>query len=106
VDRRIQHTIALIESNVSGTFSVCELAADVHLSPSHFRHLFKRDTGATLAQFLMNERLREAGTLLETTYLSVKEIMNKVGIYDESHFAHDFRIKHGVSPSRYGKRSS
>ena len=70
MDRRIQHTIGLIEDKVSNSFRVKDLAADVNLSPSHFRHLFKRETGTTVAQYVMNERMKEAGALLQTTYLS------------------------------------
>jgi transcriptional regulator GlxA family with amidase domain len=101
MDRRIQLTIGLIDREFNRTLEVNKLAVDVNLSPSHFRHLFRKETGTTLAKYVLNKRMNEARDLLDTTYLSVKEIMNLVGIYDDSHFAHSFKAKHGVSASRY-----
>jgi AraC-like DNA-binding protein len=33
--------------------------------------------------------------------LSVKEIMNRVGLSDESHFVHEFKKTYGLAPSKY-----
>jgi AraC-like DNA-binding protein len=45
--------------------------------------------------------MQKAKELLETTCLRVKEIMNQVGIRDESHFARTFKKLYGVSPTQY-----
>jgi AraC-like DNA-binding protein len=42
-----------------------------------------------------------ARNLLETTFLNIKEIMNKVGVKDESHFVRDFKVICGVTPAQY-----
>ncbi len=47
----------------------------------------------------------EAEKLLRTTLLSVKEIMNRVGISNESHFVHAFKKAHRLSPSKYRSAS-
>jgi transcriptional regulator GlxA family with amidase domain len=65
------------------------------------RHLFKAETGETPTQFLKEVRLRDAERLLLTTFLSVKEIMNRVGFLDESHFGHEFKRMYGLAPSKY-----
>ena len=39
--------------------------------------------------------------LLTTTFLSVKEIVRRVGLTDESHFVRDFKRFYGVTPSEY-----
>jgi transcriptional regulator GlxA family with amidase domain len=43
--------------------------------------------------------------LLSSTFLSVKEIMHRVGVASDSHFAHDFREASGLSPTQYRRRS-
>lgn len=48
--------------------------------------------------------MRRAQELLETTFLSVKEIMAKVGVTDESHFVRDFKRFHGCTPAQYRAR--
>jgi AraC-like DNA-binding protein len=45
--------------------------------------------------------MERAKILLETTFLSVKEIMTEVGVSDESHFVRDFKSVYGVSPARF-----
>ena len=92
---------ALIEHEFRQILKINKLAVSVNLSDSHFRHLFKRETGTTLAQYVLNKRMNEARNLLDTTYLSVKEVMNLVGICDDSHFAHCFRAKYGTSASQH-----
>ena len=45
--------------------------------------------------------MREAEKLLRTTFLSVKEIMNCVGLSNESHFVHEFKKTYKLAPSKY-----
>ncbi len=45
--------------------------------------------------------MEEAQLLLSTTFLSIKEIMNRVGIADNSHFAHEFKKFVGLTPTIY-----
>ncbi len=101
MDRRIQLVTAAIEENFRRAWDTEQLAALVNLSPSRLRHLFKADLNKTPAQYLKYVRMQEAEKLLRTTFLSVKEIMNRVGILDESHFGHEFKKIYGVAPSKY-----
>lgn len=45
--------------------------------------------------------MERAGHLLETSFLSIKEVAHAVGINDGSHFARDFKTIHGVTPTQY-----
>ena len=45
--------------------------------------------------------MQKAKKLLETTVLSVKQIMAMVGVKDESHFVRDFEMSCGLTPVRY-----
>lgn len=101
VDVRIHILLSFIQSELHRDLYLEELAHLVNLSPSRLRHLFKRDTGQTLTQYLVSQRLNQARVLLETTHLSVKEIMNRVGISDSSHFARDFKKLFGLTPTTY-----
>ena len=99
VDVRIQILTRLIQSEFRRNLCLEELAGSVNLSPSRLRHLFKHDTGQTLGQYVMCQRMNRARLLLRTTHFSVKEVMNQVGISDPSHFARDFKKCFGVSPT-------
>jgi AraC-like DNA-binding protein len=45
--------------------------------------------------------MERAKDLLESSFLSVKEIAYQVGLNDESHFVRDFKSTYGLSPAIY-----
>ena len=79
---------------------VSDLAHAVNLSPSRFTLLFRAETGVSPARYLQMLRMDEARVLIQSTFLSVKEIMAKVGFNDPSHFTRSFARRHGMAPSR------
>jgi len=98
---RIKRVIERMQGDPSRTFSLGEMAESVNLSPPYFCYLFKTITGVPPAKYLKTLRMQEAATLLTTTFLSVKEIVSRVGCTDESHFVRDFKRLYGVTPSEY-----
>lgn len=101
MDRRIEFIISKFETETAGPWNTSTLAGMVDLSPSRFRHLFKQETGTSPAQYLKDFRLQKAEKMLRTTFLSVKEIVKRVGLRSNSHFVHDFRKIHGMTPTAY-----
>jgi AraC family transcriptional regulator of arabinose operon len=104
MDPRIQIVNAMLEHDLSSTSRIAELSQLVNLSSSRLRHLFRADRGQTIARHRKDVRLEEARFLLRSTLLSVKEIMHRVGISSDSHFAHDFKQAYGLSPTQYRAR--
>jgi transcriptional regulator GlxA family with amidase domain len=104
MDRRISTTVKEISSNVQKCWKINELSENVNLSTSQFEELFKRETQMPPLQFIKQLRFEKAKTLLETTFLTVKEVSFSVGIYDQSHFVRDFKQKYGLSPTEYRKK--
>lgn len=104
VDPRIGWAIEEMQRRMGDDLSLDELAASVNLSRSRFAYLFRRQTGTSPGKYLREFRLDRARLLLETTYLSVKEVMAAVGFNDPSHFSRDFQSAFGVSPRAWRKR--
>ncbi len=104
MEHRVRRAIALAEKSLHEGWSPAKLAAMVNLSPSRLHQLFKEETGMPPARYLRRLRLRRAKELLETTGLSVKQVMAGVGLSDESHFVRDFKKSCGVTPARYRER--
>ena len=102
MDRRVELVIEQIEADVSGAWETARLAADMNLSVSRFRHLFKEEMGITFTQYLRGRRLERAEVLLRTTFMSVKEVMLESGFISVS-YAQYFKRRYGVSPSAYRK---
>ncbi len=103
MDIKVRRAIATLEANSHHRFSLSELARSVNLSPFYFCHLFKTQTGISPGRYLINLRMQQACHLLETTQLSVKEVMAQVGFNDKSHFTREFKRCYGQSPSQYRK---
>ena len=105
MDARIVIVTVVLADSLRYSLRRADLCRSVNLSSSRLQHLFKSETGKTLAQYRKDARMDEARLLLRTTLLSVKEIMHRVGIGSASHFAHDFRAACGLSPTQYRSRT-
>ncbi len=101
MDRRIAVIKRIILENPGGAVSLAELAERLNLSPHRLSHLFRHEMEMSLSQYLKQVRIEKAKELLETTFLTIKEIRLRIGVNDKSRFAKDFRKAYGVTPTRY-----
>jgi AraC-like DNA-binding protein len=104
MDQRVQRVITLIENDFARHLSETVLAAEVNLSTWRLCHLFKGETGMAPWQYLRAVRMDMAKNLLETTFLSIKEIRVKIGLHDQSHFIRAFERAYNISPTHYRVR--
>ena len=100
----MQSVIREMELALSEPHSVDSLARSVNLSTWRLCHIFKSETRKPPLQYLRSLRMQKARKLLETTFLSVKQVMFEVGLKDESHFVRDFKRVYGASPAEYRRR--
>ncbi|MGH9959239.1 MAG: helix-turn-helix domain-containing protein [Pyrinomonadaceae bacterium] len=101
MDARVKKAISLIQDDLSKDRQLDEVARTVNLSSSRLNHLFKTEIGLTIAKYVRSLRMERAKGLLETTFLTVKEIGNECGLNDESHFVQNFKAAYGRTPLRY-----
>jgi transcriptional regulator GlxA family with amidase domain len=101
MEKRIQIVILIVEEELSRTLKLADLARVVNLSTSRLQHIFKVETGRTITQYQQLLRMEAARDLLDTTFLSVKQIMLRVGATDRSHFERNFKRYYGATPCRY-----
>jgi AraC family transcriptional regulator, arabinose operon regulatory protein len=101
MDARIADAARMIEERMGEPLTVAVLAREFNLSSSRFAHLFREQFGVAPMRYLHTRRMLRARHLLETTFLTVKEVMVRVGCADPSHFARDFRRHHGVAPTQW-----
>jgi AraC family transcriptional regulator of arabinose operon len=103
MDQRVKKVIALIEEDLCRELSLEQLAKSVNLSASRLRHLFSAEVGMSPMQYLQAVRMRKAKEMLETTFMSVKQIMCLIGVGGRNHFSNNFKKAYGMSPTRYRK---
>ncbi|MCJ7690798.1 MAG: helix-turn-helix domain-containing protein, partial [Clostridiaceae bacterium] len=100
----IRNAQEFIRTNYKKKIKLEDISKVVYLSPYYLSHIFKKETGYTLFQFLTNVRIEEAKRLLETTRWSATRISFEIGCTDQSYFCKVFKKKAGISPYEYRKR--
>jgi transcriptional regulator GlxA family with amidase domain len=103
-DLRILKVQQLMRENLDRKLPLGELADAVNLSVWRLCHIFRSETGMAPIHYLRSIRLEKARFLLETSFLSIGEIINQIGTSDQSHFVRDFKKAYGASPSLYRAR--
>jgi AraC-like DNA-binding protein len=101
VDKRVEKILEMMRADVRGELTLTEFAHSVNLSVWRLSHIFKSDVGMPPIKYLKLLRMERAKGLLESSFLSVKEIAFRVGLNDESHFVRDFKTTYGYSPTTY-----
>lgn len=101
--RRITKVCEYIDQNLDKDLSLAEVAALVNMSESAFSHFFKKRTGLSYINYVNNQRIAKACTLLSDTTLSASEICYDCGFNNKSNFIRIFRKKKNMTPIEYRK---
>lgn len=99
----VMDAIEYIRSNVGQTITLDDLASVANLSPYYFSHIFKRQTGFSPVEYVINTRIERAKTLLLTTNNSISEIAYAVGYASSGSLINLFVKRVGESPKQYRK---
>src|ERR1043165_1837917 len=83
LDKRVEKILELMKADVRGELTLTEFAHSVNLSVWRLSHIFKSDVGMPPIKYLKVLRMERAKELLESSFLSVKEIAFQVGLSDE-----------------------
>jgi AraC-like DNA-binding protein len=79
--------------------TVEEMAAVAAMSPSHFSRIFRRETGHSPMNYLIDLRLSKARRLLVAGEPCVTSVALRCGFASSSHFTDSFRKRFGCPPS-------
>lgn len=97
----VEEIITYINEHFAETISVSELAAKAGLSHYHFIRIFKRETGFTPHEYILNTKVAAAQYLLKNTKLTIKDICYQTGFSCESVFCSAFKHRSGITPTQY-----
>jgi AraC family transcriptional regulator, transcriptional activator FtrA len=87
--------------NLDQPVSVVELARQASMSRRTFARRFRAETGTTPARWLLEQRLREAQLLLETTNQSVDGIARRSGFANAAALRTHFQRRLRTTPTAY-----
>lgn len=97
----LAHARVLLGENLAQHVDAAEVAHALNLSYDAFRRQFRRQMGVSPARYRMNQRITAAGDLLMHTSISIRQIAESLGFYDEFHFSQKFKQLKGVSPREF-----
>lgn len=81
--------------------SVEKIAGQVHLNPDYLNRIFKKETGMSLSQYVITQKMERAKWLLRHTDWQIGEVAVAVGYLNYSSFNKSFRKAVGQSPQDY-----
>ena len=91
----------LITADISRRITVEEIADTIHLYPTYCSELFRRETGMTISEYAVQERVEAAKELLGDSSLTIRDVAEQTGFCDRFYFSRIFRQKAGQSPTEY-----
>jgi len=95
-----KRVLEFIETGLSGTLRLQDMAGIAHLSAFHFQRSFAASHGVSPATWVAHRRIERARTLLHGSE-PIAAIAAACGYSSQSHLTRAFRAASGHSPARY-----
>ncbi|MBQ8798812.1 MAG: helix-turn-helix transcriptional regulator [Lachnospiraceae bacterium] len=99
----IRDLLRYIDSNLSEKITLETLEQEFYLNGTYISRQFKKHTGLTLREYLLERRISHARTLLSSD-LSITEVCQQSGFSDYANFIRSFTKTVGISPGKYAKQ--
>ena len=100
-DLRFDEARRYIGDQIENPLTLGSVAAHLQISPSTLSRVFRRCAGIPFHQYLLDQRLNAARTLLEKGNCSLAVIAQKLGFCDAGYFGKAFKKKFGISPGKF-----
>ena len=92
-----------LHENYAEKITIKDICRSLGCSKSALLSAFKNEYGTTVNSYLSSIRIAEAKRLLENTSMSISQIADETGFYDQSYFSKVFSRELGKTPSDYRK---
>lgn len=103
-EHRLQPVMVYIDEHLSEPISLDDVAQVCSLDKYYLSHLFKRETGSTIFQYILVKRIARAKELLSMG-TSVSDSCIRSGFGDYANFIRTFKKVTGFSPGYFKKMS-
>lgn len=100
----IYAVIQFIGNHTNEGIGINEVAAHIGKSRAYLTDKFKRETGKTVNDYILDKKLSESRHLLKHTNKTIAEIAYFLCFSSQNYFQTLFKRKYGETPSAYRKR--
>ncbi|WP_309119166.1 response regulator [Paenibacillus sp.] len=100
---KVKHYIA---ENLEQSLSRKDISNSVYLNPDYLARLFKKRTGMSINDYILEERMKLAAQLLSKSQVSIGKVAASVGFSSFSYFSKMFRIQFGLTPQDYRAKNA
>jgi AraC-like DNA-binding protein len=97
---QLQQVLDYIHTHLDRDLSLAELAEFINISPTYFASLFKQAAGVSPHQYVIQQRVERAKTMLAKTDLAIADIALQVGFSSQSHLTQQFKRITGMTPKQ------
>jgi AraC-like DNA-binding protein len=103
---QVVKAVQYIKKNLSDPkLTVGRVARELEIHPHYLSHLFADQIGQRMSQFIADQRVEQAKTLLATTDWQIKRIAHETGHANPNWFCYIFRTLTGLTPGGYRAQS-
>ncbi|MDO4285834.1 MAG: helix-turn-helix domain-containing protein [Eubacteriales bacterium] len=104
VSRYANRCMDYIFAHLHEKLTVQQIADALHLHPNYLSALFKRQTGQTILQYILQEKIKLAQNMLIYSDYSYSEIATYLGFSSQSQMGVHFKKYTALSPHAYRRR--
>lgn len=101
--RLADEAAAYVASRLDEDLASHTMASYFGISREHFSRIFHQHHGITYQQYVLNQRMAAARTLLAKEDSSVLDVALTVGFRSHAHFSRVFRKHTGITPQQFRK---
>ena len=98
---RLRRVAELVHAKIEEELTLDEMAEEAGLSTAHFSQTFRKSTGKSPHQFVLNHRVERAKRMLRAADMRILDVAVACGFKTQQHFARVFRQLCGASPTEY-----
>jgi AraC-like DNA-binding protein len=93
----------ILNEKYQSRITLDDLANELSISKYHLAKEFKKYTGITINEYLIDRRISHAKEYLKYSDLSISEITFSCGMNNVSHFINLFKDREGITPLNFRK---
>ena len=105
-EQLIAKALKIVETNIGDSdFDVPKLADQLSITRATLSRKIKAITGQTTLEFIRNIKMKHACRMLESSGMSVSEVIAALGYNDHKYFTTTFKEMYGITPREFQKKN-